>query len=65
MQTSMESLSGKTITLIPILSKTKAEPFYGWAPFEAVIDRYDREKNKLIDTENREFDLTKYKIRNH
>jgi hypothetical protein len=54
---------GSEVTLIPILSKTKPEPFYGWKPIRITIDRYINEEERVVDTEGRSFQIEKYKVR--
>ena len=55
--------AGDELTLIPILSKTKPEPFYGWSPTKITVDRYNHEEGRVFDTEGRSFLIEKYKIK--
>jgi hypothetical protein len=61
----MENLfrEGKELTLVPILSKTKPEPFYGWKPVRITVDRYSHIEETVYDTEERSFPVNKYKLR--
>lgn len=56
-------LPGRDLTLTPILSKKKPEPFYGWKPLKIIVDRYSHEEGKLFDTEGRVFQINKYRIK--
>jgi len=55
--------AGQEFTLTPILSKSKPEPFYGWSAIKITVDRYNHEEGIIFDTEDRSFQINKYKIK--
>lgn len=62
---SLQATPGAELTLIPVLSKQKPEPFYGWGSLRITVDRYDEKEALIFDTEGRSFQTYKYNIKSH